>query len=113
MIINMFERVGDFGEDKDIAAALREEFIKPTVARGCAITLDFDGVTLVTQSFIHALISNVLRASGENVLDLIEFKHCAEVVRGIISTVVQYSLDTMTDEFSESIETKPQSSEPS
>jgi hypothetical protein len=24
-----------------------------------------------------------------------EFKNCSEVVRGIISTVVQYSLDTM------------------
>jgi STAS-like domain of unknown function (DUF4325) len=100
MIINMFERVGDFGEDKDAAAALREEFIKPTVARGCAITLDFEGVTLVTQSFIHALISDVLRASGESVLSFLEFKNCAEVVRGIISTVVQYSLDTMSDEFS-------------
>ncbi len=95
--INIFDMVGDFGEDKDVAASLREGVIKPAVRCG-DIVLDFAGVTLVTQSFVHALISDILRTSGEETLDKIEFKNCSTVVQGIISTVVQYSLDTMQDQ---------------
>ena len=94
MIIKLFELVGDFGEDKDAAARLREDSIKPALARGGRLALDFEGITLVTQSFVHALISDVLRTMGEGVLDRVEFKNCEVVVRGIISTVVQYSLDS-------------------
>jgi hypothetical protein len=91
----IFNAVGDFGEDKDTAARIREEVIKPGVQRGEAIVVDFKGVALVTQAFVHALISDVLRRGGEDALDKLEFKNCSDVVRGIISTVVQYSLDTM------------------
>jgi hypothetical protein len=101
MIIKMFGIVGDFGEDKDAAAALRESKIKPTVAAHKQITLDFEGVTLVTQSFVHALISDVLRTNGEDTLNYVEFRNCVEVVRGIVSTVVQYSLETITDSMGE------------
>lgn len=95
MIIEMFAIFGDFGEDKDEAANLREKSIKPCIARGQLVIIDFQGVTLVTQSFIHALISDVLRVNGERALDFFEFVNCVEVVKGIISTVVQYSLDSM------------------
>ena len=98
MKIDVFGRAGDFGENKDTAAKVRDEKIRPRVKSGEKITLDFDGVTLVTQSFIHALLSDVLRTEGEKALKKIEFKNCVDVVRGIISTVVQYSLDTLADE---------------
>ncbi len=52
----------------------------------------------MTQSFIHALISDILRTNGEDALGLLEFKNCIGIVQGIISTVVQYSLDTLMDE---------------
>lgn len=102
MNINMFSLVGDFGEDKDAAASLRKSKIQPCVSQGNKIILNFSGVTLVTQSFVHALISDVLRSSGEVALDFLEFQNCADVVKGIISTVVQYSLETTADD--ESIE---------
>jgi STAS-like domain of unknown function (DUF4325) len=98
MNIDMFKEVGDFGEDKDAAAKLRVEKVAPCVARKEVITLDFGDVTLVTQSFIHALISDVLRVHGEEALEYLEFKSCADVVKGIIGTVVQYSLDSMDDD---------------
>jgi len=98
MRIAMFTEVGDFGEDKDAAAALRDSKIRPNIGKQERVTLDFRGVTLVTQSFIHALISDVLRVNGERALDFFEFRNCDDVVKGIISTVVQYSLDTMTDD---------------
>jgi hypothetical protein len=96
--IVMFDLVGDFGEDKDIAAKLRKNEIKPEVERNERVIIDFAKVTLVTQSFIHALVSDVLRTRGEEALTYLEFNNCSEVIRGIISTVVQYSLDTMSNE---------------
>ena len=47
---------------------------------------------------MHALISDVLRINGEDALDFLEFKNCVSVVQGIVSNVVQYSLDTLADE---------------
>lgn len=98
MIIMMAPIVGDFGEDKDAAALLREKKLRPSLNEGEDVTLDFEGVSLVTQSFIHALISDVLRKGGEDVLEHLEFRNGSPLVRGIVSTVVQYSLDTVQDE---------------
>jgi hypothetical protein len=89
--------IGDFAEDKDWAATIREEAIRKTLSEGNNIVLDFTGVSLATQSFVHALISDVLRSEGEKILERIEFKGCAPGVKGIIETVVQYSLETMDD----------------
>lgn len=95
MNIDMYEQVGDFGEDKDAAAKLRKETIAPLVASKELVILDFSDVTLVTQSFVHALISDVLRINGEGALEYLEFKECTDLVKGIIATVVQYSLDSL------------------
>jgi len=54
------------------------------------ITLDFDGIDSTTQSFIHALISDLIRKYGIDVLDKIYFKNCNETVTKIINIVVDY-----------------------
>jgi hypothetical protein len=53
MIIRIADHTGDFAEDKDIAAAIREQHVRPTVSVGTELILDFSGVGLVTQSFVH------------------------------------------------------------
>ena len=103
MKINIFDYATDFAEDKDIAAEIRKSKIELALKKGDEVELDFTDVTLTTQSFIHALISDVLRTGGEKVLDDIVFKSCASGVRGIIETVVQYSLETMDE--SDGVET--------
>ncbi len=95
--LRLFQYVGDFAEDKDWAAVFRDQAVRPVLERGDKIILDFEKITLTTQSFVHALISDILRTEGENVLDRIEFKNCVAGVKGIIETVVQYSLETMDD----------------
>jgi len=74
---------------------MREERIRPALTRGGRVTIDFTGVTLATQSFVHALISDVLRHEGEKALDRMTFKGCIRGVKGIIQTVVQYSLESI------------------
>jgi hypothetical protein len=98
--IDIAQQAGDFAEDKDLAASIREGHLRPAVTQQVEITLNFSGVRLVTQSFVHALISDVLRQNGEDALKYIVFKGCSQGVRGIVETVVQYSLES-TDSASE------------
>lgn len=83
---------GEFAGDKDAAAEIREEYIRPQLAKGRAVTLDFAGVDLATQSFIHAMIAAVVREDPTS-LDKITFKHCNENVRSLIEIVVEYAQD--------------------
>ena len=59
--IKIFERAGGFAENKDVARELRITEILPALERNEEIILDFENVTAVTQSFIHALISDAIR----------------------------------------------------
>ena len=95
---NLFECAGSFAENKDIAAQIRNNEIIPAFNRGDEIEIDFTGVTLTTQSFIHALISEPLRKNGEDTLDYLSFRGCNNAIKGIIETVVQYVLDTTENE---------------
>jgi hypothetical protein len=93
--IELLPLVGDFAEDKDQAAALRENEIRPALNSGGRVQLDFTGITLATQSFVHALISDLLRSGGEDTLENLEFHGCVPGIKGIVETVVQYSLDSL------------------
>ena len=92
MIIKMFDEIGSFASNKDIARRLRVEQIIPTLEKKEIVTIDFDKVEGATQSFIHALISDPMRKFGIEVLnrDRMIFKSCNESVKGIITLVTQY-----------------------
>ena len=47
-------------------------------------------VEAATQSFIHALIRDVLRNYGNGALDQITFKSCNETIKKIVNIVVDY-----------------------
>jgi hypothetical protein len=54
------------------------------------LVLYFEGVGSATQSFIHALISDLIRKYGVEVLDKVYFKNCSAIVKEIINIVVEY-----------------------
>ncbi len=90
MEIKIVNLTGSFAENKDLARDLRLAKIVPALEKSEEIILDFKGIEGATQSFIHALISDVIRKYGPEVLDKISFKNCNETVRKIISIVVDY-----------------------
>lgn len=94
-MVNIRELAGTFAEDKDVARRLRTDQILPSIKDGRKITLNFAGVPVATQSFIHALISEALRLEGARALELIEFKSCAPAVQSVVLTVVEYSLEAL------------------
>lgn len=93
--IRIFDRAGAFAENKDIARNIRIKEMIPILERGEEIKLDFCGVDAATQSFIHALISDVLRKYGVSILDRIEFNSCSIKVQKIIEIVVEYMQEGM------------------
>ncbi|MEK6974195.1 MAG: STAS-like domain-containing protein [Nanoarchaeota archaeon] len=93
MEINIYQKVGSFAENKDIAKKIRIKEILPILDANSDIILDFKDVESATQSFIHALISDVIRKHGIEVLDKITFKNCNITVKKIIEIVIEYMQD--------------------
>ena len=90
MEIKIAAAAGTFAENKDVARELRLSKIVPALEKKQELLLDFEGVEGATQSFIHALISEVIRTYGSEVLDKISFKNCNETVKKIIGIVADY-----------------------
>ncbi len=88
--IDIHAHAGAFAENKDVARDLRLREIIPALELTEDVILDFEQVGATTQSFIHALISDLLRKYGSDILDRIEFKSCNANVKKIITIVVEY-----------------------
>lgn len=93
--IKIFPLAGEFAENKDVAKEIRLNKIIPTIEKGDDIILNFQDVNTTTQSFIHALISDLFRKYGGNILDRITFKSCNETVQKIIAIVVDYMQEAL------------------
>lgn len=92
--MRIFSSVGSFAGDKDAAAHIRDSYIRRQLSKHEVAVLDFRGVDLATQSFVHALVASVVRENPEN-LDLIEFKSCTDHIQAIIEIVVEYAQDDL------------------
>ncbi|MFP4473462.1 MAG: STAS-like domain-containing protein [Candidatus Omnitrophota bacterium] len=93
--IHIFEETGVFAENKDVAKSIRIQGIMPALEKKERVVVDFRRVEAATQSFIHALISEILRKYGVEILDRIEFKGCTIKVKKIIEIVVDYMQESM------------------
>ena len=95
MEIKIKELTGNFAENKDIAREIRISKIIPSLEKKEKVILDFGEVESSTQSFIHALISDVIRKRGIEVLNSIYFKNCNTTVQKIIEIVIDYMQDSV------------------
>jgi hypothetical protein len=95
MTVNLHERLGSFANNKDKAKDIRLNLVIPSLEKGDEVILDFSGVEDATQSFVHALISDLFRKYGADVLDRIKFKGCSETVEKIISIVANYMQESL------------------
>ncbi len=93
--VKLYRMVGSFAENKDLARDIRIKKLIPALNKGEKIILDFSKVDSATQSFVHALISDLIRNYGGEVIDRISFKNCNETVRKIINIVVDYMQESI------------------
>lgn len=88
--MKIYASTGPIAGDKDAAAFIRETYLKRGISRSEPLVLDFDNIELVTQSFIHALIAEIVRRDA-SCLDQIQFKNCKTEIQTIIEIVVEYA----------------------
>lgn len=88
--IKLIEHTGSFAENKDVARDIRLNKLVPALEKDEGVVLDFENIEGATQSFVHALISDLIRKHGNAVLDKIQFKSCNDTVKGIVSIVTDY-----------------------
>lgn len=83
--------VGRFAGDPDVAHELRNNVLAPAMRAGEPVIVDFAGVELSTESFIHVLVSDLIHSTDFHALGLIDFRHCSQSVRERLETVVEAS----------------------
>ena len=88
--IGMLSSVGSFAENKDVAREIRLRQIVPALRENKKVVLDFSGVGSTTQSFVHALISELIRDFGADIIDRIVFKSCNDTVKKLVLIVIEY-----------------------
>ena len=92
--IHVFEYTGDFAENKDIARKLRIGEIEPEIKNGKKVIIDFNQVNSATQSFVHALLSQVIRDYGPDILlEKLLFRNCNSKIKTVIKIVAEYVQD--------------------
>lgn len=94
-IINLKQLAGDFAENKDIAKRIRIDKIAPALEKGHQVIFNFTGVTGVTQSFIHALISKPIRDFRSIAFNNLVYKNANENIQEIISIVYRYMQESL------------------
>jgi len=88
--IKIWEYAGGFAENKDVARDIRENHILKALKYGDQVILNYSGVETTTQSFTHALISDVIREYRDDFFDRVVFKQCSLTVQRIITIVTEY-----------------------
>lgn len=81
--------VGQFREDVEKAAQVRDATIRPAIEAGHPVLVDFGGVSFVTQSFVHALFYDIFRTPGS--LTKLSFSRCTKSTEEAIRLVAAYS----------------------
>lgn len=93
--VKIADRAGSFAENKDIAKHIRNTILRPALQNNQDdIIINFNSVTGATQSFIHALISQLIREYGEELFNRVLFKDCNASVQEVISIVADYMAES-------------------
>lgn len=78
--------------DRPRARRLADEQVAPLLAEGRSVQLDFSGTRVATQSFCHALLSELFREHGVELLDRVRFIACSAQVEPLIRLAVNAGL---------------------
>jgi hypothetical protein len=82
-------QVQNFVEDNQAAIRVREGDIRTRIERGEGVLLDFKDVRAPTQSFVHALLSEIFKIPGS--LARLSFVNCTPSAREVLKAVAAYA----------------------
>jgi hypothetical protein len=94
-IVKLLRHTGSFAENKDAARKIRENYLEPKLRENKEIIIDYSGISSTTQSFTHALISDLIRIYGDAFFAKVSFKNCNPTVQRVIKIVSEYMQRTL------------------
>lgn len=62
------------------------------------ITLDFTGIRVANSSFINALVSGLIAAHGQSVIDKLVFQGCLPTVRVLVQAAVDLGMSKLEEQ---------------
>jgi hypothetical protein len=90
-IVRISDHFGSFPADGSFGEEVRLSQIEPAWGRFERITLDFQGVSSMTDSFANAFIGNIVETHPEDFREKIRFRNCAPLARDLIKSAVGYA----------------------
>ena len=92
--VGLRKRFGNQPNDRDEAEEFSRLLILPALESGKQIILDFEGTGLVTQSFIHALISEAVKGDARNA-DRIVTINASRAQQAVYDLALRHMVDPM------------------
>ena len=86
----MREVFGSFLADGEVANSFRFSQIEPLLGRGCGVTLDFQGVTNMTDSFANACFANLAMDHPDAFGSSVIFRNCSPVVDAFLAAAISF-----------------------
>lgn len=91
ILIQMFTQNNDFGGSRENGEKVRHEIIEKLKDKS-GITLDFTGISLITQSFADEVVGILTRMYGiAFIKENIRINNANEEIKGMLNYVVKYS----------------------
>lgn len=85
--------VGQLAEDKDSARRVRDELLLPEIRAKRAVCIDLREPRVVTHTFVHALLYEVVGEAGEDSARLIHVYAKERQIKDIVRMVSRYAYD--------------------
>lgn len=87
--LQLFSEFGSFAANGTIGNEFRVSKIEPFWQTHDKIILDFQGIHSMTDSFVNALVGNLVEAHPEDFKEKLKFQNCSPLVRSFIKGALQ------------------------
>ncbi len=95
--VSITPTVGHLAEDKDAAKRVRDDVILPEIRLGRPVCIDLRAIRVVTHTFLHALLYEVVGVAGADSRRLVYIQAQDRQVKDVVRMVSLYAYEDATD----------------
>ncbi|MFT5632546.1 MAG: hypothetical protein ACI9SQ_000252 [Rubritalea sp.] len=87
--LRLHDEVGSFAGNGTLANQIRIDKVEPHWEQSERITLNFEGVNSMTDSFVNAFVGNIAEAHPDDFREKLRFTNCSSLVKTFIKSALQ------------------------
>jgi hypothetical protein len=87
--LRLHDEIGSFAANGTMGNQLRKDKVEPHWDKSEKITLNFEGVSSMTDSFVHAFVGNIAEAHPDDFREKLRFTNCSSLVKTFIKSALQ------------------------